>query len=508
MNINNQTILHVKAGHLPPDDMLEYLLEKKPIAFGFTVQSTFEGKPDLAVIQEDATNMTLSEFKQLFVNAKDDPISVWLGNLHAGYDPEDIQPFLIRDSNDDVFITITLEGDIIGNDADKKHTEQYNYVNGILIPKIVEWCEDFDGDLDKIAKKLTGDTFNREFLMHVGHRALLHIVPLEGDLINLGKNDLGLPDEEWGFVSQCQGFREIKEQKVNTEAVNDRPAAKRFWGGKKSDNAVLGADGKPIHDAGTKTSVPAVTPKSEQSYPADSKKAGDKDGKAPSLVARIPAWIKTNDDTKLWYDIVSGSVHPQWKKRLPCTIQDMEAAKIDNLADFKAYAMNKKLKPTGTITSSGKAPDDLKLISGVAGDKELPIIGPKELEKVLDFVAKHLDGNSKGIIPPMEMQAIEKQLPNFATAIGMKPEETINWQVGFLKGIGTTDIMALVLYAIMWRAIARPYVQQTTTHTVGATTVVTKTGENTTKVESHILAKDELKPAAKKTFWGGKGKAA
>lgn len=506
MNVNNQTILHVKAGHLPPDDMLEFLLGKKPNAFGFTVQSTFEGKPDLAVIREDASNMALTEFKELFVNAKDDPITVWLGNLHAGYDPDDIQPFLVRDSEDNAFITITLEGDIIGHSDPRNHTEQYNYVNSLLIPKIVEWCDDFEGDLDKISKKLTGDTFNKEFLMHIGHRALLHIVPLEGDAVNLGKNELGLHDQEWGWVSQCEGYGETKEQEINTEAANDRPAAKRFWGGKKPENAVIGKDGKPVHDAGTKTSVPAVTPKSDQSYPADSKKAGDKDGQTVNLVARIPAWIKTNDDTKLWYDIVAGQVHPQWKKRLPCTIKDMEAVKFNNLADFKTYALKKKLETTPSQTSSGKPPEDLKLISGAMGDKELPIIGPKELEKVLDFVSKHLDGNSKGIMPPKEMQALERELPNFAVAIGMKPEETINWTLGFLKGIGTTDIMALALYAIMWRAIARPYVQQ------GVNTTVTKSGEGTIKTESiardHVLAKDELKPAAKKTFWGGKGKAA
>jgi len=504
MNVNNQTILHVKAGHLPPDDMLELLLGKKPNAFGFTVQSTFEGKPDLAVVREDATNMSLSELKGLFTNAKDDPITVWLGKLKDGYDPEDIQPFLVRDSNNDAFITIFLEGDIVGNDEPAKHTEQSNYVNGILIPKILEWCDDFDGDLDKITKKLTSDTFNREFLMHVGHRAVLHVVPLEGDTINAGKNEIGIPDADWGWVSQCQGYGETKEQEPEVE----KPTAKRFWGGRKAENAVLGPDGKPVHDAGTKSSVPTVTPKSEQKYPADSRTAGNKDGAAPHLVARIPAWIKTNDDVKLWYDIVSGSIHPQWKKRLPCTIKDMEAVKIDNLLDFRNYALKKKMQTTGTMpeTSAGKPPEDLKIISGVAGDKELPIIGPKELEKVLDYVAKHLDGNSKGIIPPTEMQAIEKQLPNFATAIGMKPEETLNWPVGFLKGIGQTDIMALVLYAIQWRQIARPYVQK------GVNTTVTKSGESTVKIESvamsHVLSKDELKPSAKKKFWGGKGKAA
>jgi len=50
-----------------------------------------------------------------------------------------------------------------------------------------------------------------------------------------------------GLRLQCQGFREVKEQEINTEAVNDRPAAKRFWGGwQEVYNAVLDKDGKPI----------------------------------------------------------------------------------------------------------------------------------------------------------------------------------------------------------------------------------------------------------------------
>lgn len=494
MNVNNQTLLHVKAGSLPPDDLLELLLSKKPNAFGFTVQCVEDGKPDLAVVREDATNMALSELKQLFVNAKDQPISVWLGNLNAGYDPEDIQPFLIRAGEDNIFMTIMLEGDIIGNTDPKEHTEQYNYVNGILIPKIVEWCEDFEGDLDKITKKLTGDTFSKEFMMHVGHRAVLHIIPLEGDPVNLGKNDLGFEDEDWGWITQKHGYGDVKAEPEPVAAPKQR-----FWGGKKPDNAVIGKDGKPIHDAGT--SVPASGQKSEQNYPAKAKEAGDKNGAPPPIVTKPPAWCRSNDDVKLFYDIVSGSIHPQWKKRLPCTVKDFEAVKIDNLEDFKKYALNKRLRTTGgTQTSAGKPPDDLKLISGAVGDKELPIIGPKDLDKILEYVATHIDGNSKGIIPPTEMQAIERQLPNFATAIGMKPEETINWTFGSLIGIGNTDVRALALYAMMWRAMFRPYAGKVATTTqVGSTTIVTKTGD-TTKTESV----SNEKPATKKPFWGGK----
>jgi len=511
MNVGNQTLMHVKAGHLPPDDMLKLLLDTvKPNAFGFSVQNVENGVPDLAITREDATGMGVDELKKLFVNAKDHDLIVYLAQLAKGYDPQDIQPFVIHDGDNNPFIAIYLEGDIIGNDEPKDHTEQANYVNGILIPQILEWCTDFEGDLEKITPKLKGDVFERSFKMHVGHRAVLTLMPCDGEIIVKGTNTLGYTSD-WGWTSQKHGYGDkvIEPEKPAAEVAGK----KTFWGGRgqtsvpavaapvepkpdTNDHTKTDKDGKPIHDA--------ATPIGEK-----------KNTQTPTMAARLPVWAKSNDDVKLWYTIVSGEIHPQWKKRLPCNVIDFEAVKINNLIDFKTYALGKALKTTGqkTETSSGSPPPDtgkadVKAISGVMGDKELPIIGPKAMEGVLDFITKYLDGNSNVIPDPKEMQAIEKALPNFEAACGLNNYESLNWPPAALVGIGKTDIMALVTYALTWRSYARPYVLlELEKAKAGSTTTVTKLGDNTTKTESiantHVLANNELKPA-KKAFWGGK----
>lgn len=496
MNVDNQTILHVGAKQLPPDVLFKHILEKrKPNAFGFVVQNVENGKPDLSITREDASNLSFDELKKLFVAAKEFPISCYFGKLTTSYDPDDIQPFVITDGDDNPFIAIMLEGTINGHDDPREHTEQYNYCKGILIPKITEWCEDFEGDLEKIAAKLRGDVFKNEFMMHVGHRAALHIVPVEGDMINLGKNDLaGIYD--WGSISIAGDWDKPAATSVPAEAA---PKKGGFgWGKNKAAavpgvttdgngiHTVTGKDGKPVHDAGTKVE------KKE----------------APNLAARPPAWLLKNDDLKLWYRIVGHKSESNWKKRLPCIVVDFEAAKIDNLRDFLTYALKKQLETSGaTATSSGKPPaetgkQDVKNISGVAGDVELPIIGPKQLEKVLEFVAEHLDGNSKEIIDPKEMQGIEKELPKFSAAVGLSVQETINWPLAGLIGIGNTDVKALALYAMEWRALARPHVIAAVQKETKGNIETTRTdlGNGSSKTESI----DKGTPAKKGFGWGKK----
>ncbi len=506
MNVDNQTLIHVKAGSLPPDDMLKMMLDKiKPNAFGFCVQNVEDEKPELSIVREDASNMGFEELKSLFVNAKDFPITVYLASLRQGYDPEDIQPFMINDGNDDPFIAIFLEGTIGGAyDDPKEHTEQYNLVNGILIPTVVEWCQDFEGDLEKITAKLRGEIFNKNFLAQIGHRAVLQIMPLEGDIINLGKNELG-EIYDWGSLSQRHGYGDAIQEPV--KAVSP-PAKKGFWSASKKPVAPV------VPDATTATSVKdAATPgehdrskNSDQKLPAkpvvETSKGGD-------VAAKVPAWCHKNDDVKMWMKVVSGSIPGHWKKRPPIIVRDFEAAKIDNLIDFRAYALKKTLETTGpkTETAAGKPPaetkeHDAKAISGVAGDPALPIISPKQLEKVLDFVAKHVDTSSKEIIAPTEIQAMEQALPKFSTAVGLTIDELRNWPVNALVGIGKEDLMALVMYAVEWRAYARALEtgQPMARETDKSKTTVVKDG-GTTKVES--VSKEEP-PKKKAGFWGVK----
>lgn len=503
MNVDNQTLLHVKAGSLPPDDMLKMLLDKiKPTAFGFCVQNVEQGKPELAIVREDAKNMGFDELKSLFVNAKDYPITVYLASLADGYNPEDIQPFTINDGDDKPFMAIFLEGTMTGaHDEPKDHTEQYNLVNGLLIPTITEWCNDFEGDLDKINAKLRGDLFNKNFLSQIGHRAVLQIMPLEGDIINLGKNELG-EIYEWGSLSQRHGYGDAIQEPV---AVSP-PAKKGFWGGSKKTTE---------NPPGVHTVKDAATPGTADRHKSDSAlPAKPRESQTPDVqtAAKVPAWLHKNDDVKMWMKIVSGSVPGHWKKRQPVIVKDFEAVKIDNLEAFKAYALKKTLETTGAKadTAAGKPPQetvdhDQKTITGVAGDPALPIIGPKAMEKVLDFITKHVDTSSKEIIAPTEIQAMEQALPKFSTAVGLSLDECRNWPVNALVGLAKEDVMALVMYAVEWRAYARALEtgQPMARETDKSVTTVTKTG-GTTKVES--VSKEPTPEPKKKAggFWGGK----
>jgi hypothetical protein len=499
MNVDNQILLHVKAGHLPLDALLQLLLKKKPNAIGFAIQNIHEGNPDLAITQEDATNLSFDDLKTLFDNAKEWPLTAYFGGLKEGYKPEDIQPFVIKDGNDNPFMSLFLEGTMVGNDDPSDHTEHYNYVNGLLIPKILEWCEDFEGDVEKILAKVRGDLFKKEFMGNVGHRAVLHMMPVEGDSVNLGKNEIG-EDTDWGWISQK--IEAVKEVKVEAPVQVEAKAGRFGWG--KKPQASVPAVAPKVDEKGIHHIAEA---KAEGAYPAKPSKSS-----TTNISARPPAWTKSNDDVKLWYDIVGGAVHPQWKKRLPCIVQDFEAAKIDNLHDFKSYAMGKKLKTTGaTSTSAGKVPEatavaDKKAITGAAGDPALPIIAPKQLEKVLEFVSKHLDTNSKEIVAPKIIQEMEEALPKFSEAVGLDFMETINWPVNGLVGLGKEDLMALVCYAVEWRSKYRAL--KTGQLEAGSNVKVTKTGEGTVKTES-IAAPKEVKPAAvaaksSRFGWGGK----
>ena len=94
MNASNQTILHIKAGQLAPQDMLEFIVGKKPNAVGYVVQES-DGKP-LDVVQEDGANLTIEDMASGVVEAKDLNRSLYVGNLTGRHHPEDQQFYRIK----------------------------------------------------------------------------------------------------------------------------------------------------------------------------------------------------------------------------------------------------------------------------------------------------------------------------------------------------------------------------------------------------------------------------
>lgn len=530
MNVDNQTILHIKAGHLPPKQLLELLIGKKPTAFGFAVQE--DAGADMQTVQEDGENLEMDNLEQFSEGRKERPTTLYFGNLKKPYDGEDIQPYTLKDGDGNTFLSLFSEGDIVNHDNPASHTEHYNFVVGTVLPKIIEWCNDFDGDIEKIMAKINGDVFKKDVLSHIGHRGLLHILPFKGAAATISQNVFGdntLGREfDWGWISMSHGFGE--EVKATAE-----PAKKGGWGygPKKIVEAVKSA-------VTTKQNPPGVHNVGDtvKDKPQDAATAGTHDrskDKAPEIAVKPPAWLLKNNDVQDFYKIVSGKSHPGWKRRLPAVItQNHSVLQCKNLDEFNAWRLQNFKDGTAAMTSNTQTKQE-RLSSSQQDEThktttqpersvpnnpdDLPIIEPKELERVLDFIAKHLDGNSKEIMPPQEMQKTEAALPKFSDATGTKLEEMLNWPVSGLFGIAGVDPRAMVLYALQWRSYARPYLLaemkaknkdgvKMTTETV---TKTEKLGDNTTKTESVVkqVPVKEAAPAAKKGWgYGGNKKVA
>lgn len=541
MNIDNQTVLYIKAGQMPPTELLERILATKPTAFGFAVQEA-DGA-DMQTVREDGSNLDLDNLTGFLTDSKDRPATLYFGTLKEGYDVEDIQPFTITDGDGNTFMTIFTEGTINGHDEPAVHTEQFNVVQGIIIPKIVEWCQDFDGELDKIMAKINGEVFNRDFLSHVGHRAILHILPFKGDAVLLAKNELGA-EFDWGWTSRTHGFGEAIQEPA--PVVADK---KKGWWGSGKKTVVGGTTIVEVEKKEAPAASPPPLPKDvatkgegPKTSTPDVKKT---DEKPMGIFVRPPAWLHKNEDKKQFYCLLGGTTSPPsaWRKNIPVEVKaHHDLLKCKNYDDYNKYRLANLLGTTGAVASSAPAPTVQQQqtmtkqerisakaeatpapveapIQGPTDPTPLPIMEPKDLEKVLDYVAKHLDGNSREIIPPQEMQKLEAQLPTFSEAVGVKLEEMLNWPVSGLFGLAATDARAVVLWGLEWRAYARQYLMaelkakakdgvKTTADKVVTKTTMTEGGAK--KVESVVASVPASPaPAAKKNSWGyGKNKAA
>lgn len=524
MNADNQRILFVEAGHVAPKDMLEYCLGKKPNAVGFMVQEP-DGAP-LVMHQEDATGLEIGQIETFLSNAKARPKAIYFGKLADGYNPEDIQPFYVEDGDKQKLIGLMFEGDLATVFDDKSHTEQYNYVHQVLFPKIVQWCEDNEGDIPAVMKMMEREAFKKTFLASIGHRAVLHVMPHIGPPLMLSKNQL-FQKFDWGWVSHAEGYG----AKAAEPAKVIKPAAGYGWGGNKTpkanaDKPTLSVPSK-VQDAAT----PGTAPRS--SVPASSKKPTEGSAIKEQMAVRPPSWLHRNEDIQSFYLILTGEKHPQWKKRLPIIpTQNLEVLEFTSEKQFQDYAkrwkMERALKTTGDAAVSSapqtkadrlastaapgnppplpENPPAEQPVHGPVDPSPLPIIEPDKLEKVLDFITKYLDPSSKEMGDPTTIQDVEKKIEPFTSQVGLKGlEETMNWPVNGLFGLAATDARAIVLYALQWRNYGRPYllaelkakkkdgVQMTTE------TTVTDLGNGSKKTES--VVKPAAKPA-KAMSWG------
>lgn len=492
---NVYTTIQKNEGHIIPADYLQLIIDKKPNVFGYAVQDG-EG---LSVGREEGTPL-MADLETMNTETQGLRSMLCFGWLDKGFNIEDIQPFTINDGDEKPFIAIGLDGDFPKYDTNNGRTQEFNLATEIILPSIADICELTDGDIEKLVAAFGKPSFNNNFLAAIGHRGVLNILPFEGEASYFGKDVLGGEPFTWGRTSNLHSWGEVKQEPAKAEEPK-----KRFSFGNKKPVA----SGQPpiipkdVATPGTapRASVPAV-------------KAEEKKHEGPMPV-RPPNWCHNNDDKRTFYQMVAGNLPSGWKKNIP--VIPLEGAvipsKIEDLNEWRANRKKATIAattvtpaPAATATATGpvKTAEEVKQIKA---EDNSPIIPAKSMEKVLDFLAKHIDGQSVQMVNPTDIQAIEKKLGTFSEATGTTAIENINLPVGALVQIGKIDIMALLTYALEYRALYRNTLKMEDlvgTEKPKVTTTETKIGDTGKKVES---VSKEL-PAKKKMFSFGKNKAA
>lgn len=479
---NLYTVVTKVAGEKIETDYLKLIFDKKPNVFGYAVQDG-EG---LSIGREEGTP-DFDALEQMNEETKDMRSMLCFGWLDKGFNIEDIQPFTINDADDKPFLAIGLDGDFPKYDTNNGRTQEFNLMAEIIAPSLADICELTDGDIAKLMATIGKPMFNNNFLAAVGHRGVLNILPFEGDSFYAGKDVLGGEPFTWGRTSNLHGWGEEKVQEVKTEVKKPRFT---FAGKKPAAPPALPQD-VATKGEGPKTSVPEVKTVGATTV-KDVKKEAPKAGPAP---IRPPDWVHKNDDKRTWYQMVGGAIPNGFKKGIP--VIPVEGAVIPkNIEDLNAWRAARakstivaagEQKAPVTATSAG-APKSGVEVKEIRQQENAPIIPAASMDKILDLVTKHLDGQSVEMKDPKTIQAAEQKFVEFSAAIASSPQEIVNWPISFLFAMAKTDIAALVAYAVEMRSIARARMEEkglmAKPEPAKATTTTTKIGDNSTKTES------------------------
>lgn len=136
--MKRQVVLTKKAGFDVPMELISLILQKQPTAFGAVVQDQTGKEPELSIIHE-ATTPTPEQIKEFQRNAHDFNAMLYFGELGSKFNPEDIQPLIISDDNDQPFMALGLEGDFAKFAEPRSgRTDEFNFASEILIPSLLD----------------------------------------------------------------------------------------------------------------------------------------------------------------------------------------------------------------------------------------------------------------------------------------------------------------------------------------------------------------------------------
>lgn len=329
--MNKQVIITKEPGQVIPRGYLQEALKQCPSCIGITIQDVVDDEPVLDCTAENKT-MTVDDLMKVIESCKDVRMVVVLGQMVQDFDPEtDMQPFVFQQTGENGetqnILAFHVEGDYPNySKPGKGHTDEFNFWEDCVFPTLLEKFDASD-NLVTFFSKVAASPMKQLIENPIGHRGVAVFVPLEGDIIAFGNNELG-GEFDWGTTSQTFGWGNPTKLESAAEVAV----------------ATVKKAGGRLAKLMSSTAPAPEFPKTEETKPADQPKhTTDKNGihhtKTDKTESSDPfaAWPGTSSKTHVMRTVPSGlmgNARNRWI-RLFTGNEKGELPKLKDHKDFK-----------------------------------------------------------------------------------------------------------------------------------------------------------------------------
>lgn len=454
--MNTETIVHVKPGHVAPEEYLALVSAKCPTVFGFAGREK-DGK----LVCESMTHIpTMTELKELNETLKDSHLLMFFANYPKAVLPDDIQPWSLNDGAEPPrhFLLMMFEGKFDKYaDLNGDHTSAFNVSDEIVFPRLEKAFNDSDKDIAKFLESLRQSSIQRSLSNSFDGRGVFVFLGETGDPISFGTNDVGA-EYEWGTVSNTHGYTKSVVQQVKQATSKGMS----FLRGRSSTVAV-----SPPDTPAAPAPEPVVEPKKEvkpDSGPSEKIVDGVKLTRMfppPKLHGKARnAWLRTFNHGSLPPDFESQGccvwVQPdlvEFAKRSVSSKGEVEniASEIHNLRKKANNPVSEAMKTAAEAEAIEEAEAARHVLVGngerkpitrsttreraPSANDHLAYMSDAEKEKAMNIMATYLDPKNEKRPSPAEIQAGETKRPHFTQTTGTKFEELLGFPTETLMKI-------------------------------------------------------------------------
>lgn len=479
--MNTQVIINKLAGFVPPRSYIQAVLKHCPDCYGISIQDKDGDTPILDVVTAP-DKLDADKVMAILDGIKDLPAVLCFGTMTQDFNKEDdLQPFNLEQAgagegdDPEKILSIFVEGDLPNySKPGEGHTEAYHFWEDFLFPTLEEKLQ-AAADLPSFYDKLKTSAFKQAIENPFGHRGVVVLVPLEGDIIAFGKNEIG-GEFPWGTTSNVfdwKGDEAVAAKPGIVAKAKSRLAAITGAATATAPASAIKTDDNGVHHVGNTTIV-------------DVEKAKDSTAISSTVVPAAPkaGFTKVTPPAKLqgnarnaWIRLFTG----QHEGPMPVG-HNNKAFEVEVSNDILEFALRdvstkdqvkslskevgRKQKPiansavAAAVKTAEKVNDDKSTIQDPnkkpaeqpAGDKRppsdfLPEMSADVKKGTVDLVTDWATRPTEKMPSALEIQRIEAKWPIFTEMMGIKKEDICNWTIADVKELCKKypDAAALVI---------------------------------------------------------------